>query len=71
MTPVAVGLAAGALAAFAIGSYISGMLFQVSPHDMGVFTTAAAVLAAVSALACFIPGRRAASVNPLTAIRYE
>src|SRR5262249_39304472 len=71
MTPVAVGLAAGALAAFAVGSYISSMLFQVSPHDAGVFAIAAAVLAAVSVLACWIPARRAAGVNPLAAIRYE
>jgi predicted permease len=71
MTPVAAGLATGALAAFAIGSYISSMLFEVSPHDAGVFAIAAAVLAAVSVLACWIPARRAAGVNPLAAIRYE
>ena len=64
------GLAGGALAAFAIGSYISTMMFEVSPHDAGVFAIAAAVLAAVSVLACWIPAR-AASVNPLAAIRYE
>jgi predicted permease len=71
MTPVAAGLAAGALAAFAIGSYISSMLFEVSPHDASVFAAAAAVLAAVSVLACWIPARRAAGVNPVAAIRYE
>jgi len=71
MTPVAAGLAAGALAAFSIGSYISSMLFEVSPHDAGVFAVAAAVLVFVSILACWIPARRAAAVNPLAAIRYE
>jgi predicted permease len=71
MTPVAAGLAAGALAAFAIGSYISSMLFEVSPHDASVFAASAVVLAAVSVLACWIPARRAAGVNPLAAIRYE
>jgi ABC-type antimicrobial peptide transport system permease subunit len=71
MTPVAAGLAAGALAAYAIGSYISSMLFEVSPHDAGVFTIAAAVLIAVSVLACWVPARRAAGVNPLAAIRYD
>jgi predicted permease len=71
MTPVAAGLAGGALAAFTIGSYISTMLFEVSPHDAGVFALAAAVLAGVSVLACWIPARRAAGVNPLAAIRYE
>jgi predicted permease len=71
MMPVFAGLAAGALAAVAIGSYISSLLFEVSPHDPVAFAIAAAVLVAVSGLACWIPARRAAGVNPLDAIRYE
>jgi putative ABC transport system permease protein len=71
MTPVFAGLAAGALAALAIGSYVSSLLFEVSPHDPLAFAIAAAVLVAVSALACWIPARRAAGLNPLDAIRYE
>ncbi len=71
MAPVFAGLAAGALAAVAIGSYVSSLLFQVSPRDPVAFGISAAVLAAVSALACWIPARRAAAVNPLDAIRYE
>jgi putative ABC transport system permease protein len=71
MTPVFAGLAAGALAAVAIGRYVSSLLFEVSPHDPAAFAIAAVVLVAVSALACWIPARRAAGVNPLDAIRYE
>lgn len=71
MTPVFAGLAAGALAAVVIGSYVSSLLFEVSPHDPVAFAVTAAVLVAVSALACWIPARRAAGVNPLDAIRYE
>jgi len=71
MTPVFAGLAAGALAAVAIGSYVSSLLFQVSTHDPVAFAIAAAVLVAVTALACWIPARRTAGVNPLDAIRYE
>ncbi len=71
MTPVFVGLAGGALAAAAIGSYLSTLLFDVSPHDPATFAITAVVLLAVSALACWIPARRAAGVNPLDAIRYE
>ena len=71
MTPVFAGLAAGALAAVAIGSYVSSLLFEVSPRDPAAFAIAAAVLVAVSAFACWIPARRAAGVNPLDAIRYE
>ncbi len=71
MAPVFAGLAAGVLAALAIGSYVSTLLFQVSPHDPVAFASTAAVLIAVAALACWIPARRAARVNPLEAIRYE
>jgi predicted permease len=71
MMPVLAGLAAGAVAALAIGSYVSTMLFEVSAHDPLAFALSSAVLVAVSALACWIPARRAASVNPLDAIRYE
>jgi ABC-type antimicrobial peptide transport system permease subunit len=63
MTPVLAGLAAGALAALAVGSYVSSLLFEVSPHDPLAFTVAAMVLASVSALACWIPARRAASAS--------
>jgi len=71
MRPVLAGLVAGAIVALAIGSYVSSLLFQVSPHDPIAFAIAAGVLAAVSMLACWIPARRAARVNPLDAIRYE
>ena len=71
MMPVVAGLAGGALAALAIGTYVSSLLFQVSPHDPVAFGAAAGVLLAVSALACWIPARRAAGVHPLEAIRYE
>jgi len=71
MTPVLAGLIAGGLAAVAIGKYVSSLLFEVSPHDPVAFAISAAVLITVSALACWIPARRAAGVNPLDAIRYE
>lgn len=71
MMPVFAGLVAGAMAAVAIGNYVSSLLFQVSPHDPVAFALSSGVLVAVSALACWIPARRAASVNPLEAIRYE
>jgi ABC-type antimicrobial peptide transport system permease subunit len=67
MTPVFAGLAMGSLAAVAIGSFVSSLLSEVSP----AFAIAAAVLVSVSALACWIPARRAAGVNQLDAIWYE
>lgn len=71
MAPVVIGLAGGALVAIAIGRYISSLLFRVSPHDPSAFAAASAVLILVSGLACWIPARRAAQVDPLVAMRYE
>jgi ABC-type antimicrobial peptide transport system permease subunit len=71
MTPVLAGLVAGGLAAVAIGKYVSSLLFGVSPRDPGTFAASAAVLIAVSAFACWIPARRAATADPVDAIRYE
>ena len=71
MMPVLAGLAAGALSALAIGAYVSTLLFQVSAHDPTAFALATAVLIVVSALACWIPARRAARMSPIDAIRYE
>lgn len=71
MTPVFAGLAAGGVAALAIGSYLSSLLFQVSPRDPAAFGAACGVLLLVSAAACLIPARRATKVNPIEALRFE
>jgi putative ABC transport system permease protein len=71
MTPVVAGLAAGGLGAVALGRVIESMLFQVSPRDPLAFTVSAAVLLAVSAAACLIPARRATTVSPVEALRFE
>jgi ABC-type antimicrobial peptide transport system permease subunit len=71
MTPVFAGLAAGGLTALIAGRYVASLLFQVSPRDPIAFFAAAGVLVLISALACWVPARRAASLNPLEAIRHE
>lgn len=71
MAPVAVGLAAGAVGALALGHYVASLLFEVSPRDPLAFAAAAAVLLAVSAAACLLPARRATKVNPVEALRFE
>ena len=71
MTPVFVGLCAGAVVALGIGQYIASLLFQVSPRDPVAFGTSAAMLLIVSAAACLIPARRATRVNPIDALRFD
>jgi predicted permease len=60
-----IGLAAGCT------RYLGKLLFGVSPLDPATFVGAVAVFAAVSALACYIPARRATRVDPLVVLRTE
>ena len=71
MTLALGGLAVGLLASLALTRLLSSLLFEASPRDPVTFTTVAAVLVSVAFLACYIPARRAASVDPTVALRYE
>jgi ABC-type lipoprotein release transport system permease subunit len=51
--------------------FLRGMLFGVGAADWLTFATVAAVLCLVAMAATFIPARRAASVNPMQALRTE
>ena len=65
------GLLLGAAGAFAATRLIQGLLFGVSATDPLTFIAVATLLVAVAALACYIPARRAAKVDPMVALRYE
>jgi predicted permease len=65
------GTAAGAIGAFALTRFLSGLLFGVSSVDVVTFLAMAALLIAVTLLACYVPARRASRVDPLIALRYE
>jgi len=67
----AAGMAAGLLAALPLGRFVSHLLFNTSGVDPAASLAAVAVLAAVSALATYLPARRASRVDPLVALRYE
>jgi predicted lysophospholipase L1 biosynthesis ABC-type transport system permease subunit len=57
------GASRGLGVAFALSRLLSSMLFGISPTDPGLFLAAFAALAAVAVLACYLPARRAASVD--------
>jgi ABC-type antimicrobial peptide transport system permease subunit len=71
LTLAIIGVAAGAIGALALTRLIRGLLFGVSSFDPLTFVAMAAVLLAVTALACMMPARRATKVDPLVALRYE
>ena len=66
-----IGLCVGIPAALAVAQALRAMLYGLQPADPRVFAAAAGVIAFIAALASFLPARRAASVDPLTALRGE
>jgi ABC-type antimicrobial peptide transport system permease subunit len=65
------GLAIGGVAAWFLSAGVRTFLFQVEPNDTRVFVAAVVTLAAAGLVASAVPARRAASVDPLVALRHE
>lgn len=68
---IGAGVAVGLIAAFWLTKLLQRQLFGVSAHDPMVLSAAVAVLVVVALVACWLPARRAANVNPITALRTE
>jgi putative ABC transport system permease protein len=66
-----VGVAIGLAGAFTLTRSVKSLLFGVTPNDPATFVSVAAVLAAAALVACYLPARRAARVDPLRALRTE
>jgi len=66
-----VGMAAGAAGASALGKLVAGMAYGWTPGDPRVIAAAIALLATVAALAAWFPARRAATMDPTSALRHE
>jgi hypothetical protein len=64
-----VGLAVGLAAALALGRSLAALLYGITPFDGLSYAGVAAVLLAASLLACVVPARRAARIDPIEALR--
>ena len=69
LTLVAVGLAIGMAGALVLTRWIGSLLFEVQPTDGVTYLAVATTLMMVTVLACLLPARRAATVDPLVALR--
>lgn len=68
---VLIGMAVGMTGALLLTRLMSALLFQIDPLDPFTFAAVAVVLFAVAQLACFLPARRAANVDPMIALKAE
>jgi putative ABC transport system permease protein len=67
----AAGTVIGLIGAYVLTKWIEALLFEVTPTDPATFVVVASLLLGVAALACYIPARRAARIDPLVALRVE
>jgi len=65
------GIGIGVVAALALARLMSAMLFGIKPTDIVTFASVAGLLLLVALMACYLPARRAAGLDPMQALRNE
>ena len=71
LTPVMIGLALGIVAGLGVSTLMRSILYEVTPTDPVTYAGVVVILTGVAFLACVAPARRAARVDPLSALRAE
>jgi predicted permease len=68
---VALGVSLGVLGAIVLTRFLESVLYETSPTDPATFAAVVLVFTVVAAVACYLPARRAAKVDPAVALRAE
>jgi predicted permease len=71
MKLASIGVVCGSLGALGLTRIVANLLYEVEPTDPWTFTGVSLLLLVVAAVACWIPARRAANVDPMVALRTE
>lgn len=66
-----IGLAIGIVSAFVLARLLTTQLYEVSAHNPALLAGSTLLLAAIALIACVVPARRAAHVDPMVALHYE
>ena len=71
MIIIGLGLTTGLCGAFALTRWLQSLLYEVSANDLSVHGAVLLVLGTAGLLASYLPARRATTVDPIVALRYE
>ena len=71
MKPVIAGIVIGLAGAMALSRFMMSLLFGVSPADAITYVAVAVMIAFTALVSCYVPARRALTINPVTALREE
>jgi ABC-type antimicrobial peptide transport system permease subunit len=71
MRLVMIGLGAGLLAAAAVAQAMTSLLYAITPLNPLLYSAVTALFSMIAVLACLLPARRAARINPLLALRCD
>ena len=71
LSPLIAGIALGTIGSAWLGRLVQQFLFDVKPTDPATYAATAAIIAVCGLVACYVPGRRAARLDTMAALRHE